>query len=242
MSVREAGKLPVVLGWSTGQDGWGGDMNRNLALLSTLAQLTIESVTATEPPSTAVEWEVYFIANNPTGPWAGQGGKLAILVAEAWEFVTPAYGWEARLRDTEAFIWWNGEQWLDRGTGEPADGGDPSGLPIGQKVLYSRPGSPGPGEKFVVPIDQPLLLATGAAGSLAYCETPSAVSAFYRILRNSTEVGRIVFAAGSYAGTFSVASSVTFGVGDRLIIVAPADTPAGLSDVSLSLRLLFTGV
>lgn len=242
MAVREAGKLPVVLGWATGQDGWGGDMNRNLALLSTLAQLTLESVTATAPPSSANEWSVYAIASNPTGAWAGQAGRLGILIDGAWEFVLPSYGWLGRLRSTNSFVWWDGETWVDLQTGQAADGGDETAptTPTGQRVAYFRPGNPAPDEVFVFPIDQPMLLSRGSG--LSFCEKPPAASMYFRIRRNNTEVGKLRFAAGSYDGVFEIPSTVTFGAGDRLVFAAPADAVPGLSGVSFVLRLQLLGV
>lgn len=241
MAVREAGKLPVVLGWATGQDGWGGDMNRNLALLSTLAQLTIESVTATSPPTTAAEWSVYAVASNPTGAWAGQGGRLGILIDGAWEFVVPSYGWLGRLRATNTFVWWDGETWVDLETGEAADGGDTATTPTGQKVAYFRPGAPAPDELFVFAIDQPLVLNEGSATGTAFCEQPPTSAMYYRIHRNGTEIGKLRFAGGSYDGVFEIPSTITFGVGDRLIFTAPAEAVPGLSDVSFVLRLQLLG-
>lgn len=241
MAVRESPKLPIVLGWATGEDGWGGDMNQNLAVTAAMTHPVIESLTFSAPPPEAAEWMIYFVAENPINEWAGQEGKLALLLQSGWLFRAPIYGFEARLRSTGTFIWWDGTQWLDRETGENAGGGGSTdGLPIGQKVLYSRPGRPASNEKFVVLIDQPMVLPEGADGSQAACETPATGSTFFTLWRNNTQIGRVNFGNGDYNGEFAVAQSVTFGTGDRFIMKAPETLAEDIADISMTIRLLFT--
>lgn len=242
MPSRPAGKLPLQLGWSTGEDGWGGDMNRNLALLSVMVGGSLESLTFNTPPPEAVEWSVYFVAPNPTGPWTGQAGRLAVLIQGAWEFLLPYYGLTLRLRAMDSFVWWDGTQWVSLETGQPAEGGgDTSGLPIGEKVAYSRAGQPAPGERFIYLIDQPVAFASGGAGSLATCDSAPATACFYRLYRNSQEIGTIDFAAGSFNGVFNVPSSVTFGLEDQLVAQAPDEAVTGFGGIAFKFRLLYTG-
>lgn len=241
MAVGRSPLMPLVSGWATGEDGWGGDMNQNLKLVAVLTQPTIESLTFTSPPPEATDWQVYFVAIGATGDWANQSGKLAVLLDGAWLFAPPWYGLVARLRSQEAFVWWNGDGWEDLISGESVgDGGDTSGLPIGQKVLYSRPGQPGSGEKFVVMVDEPMVLAQGAAGSLASCVSPPETNFGMKFYRNNTEIGSLQFASGGFTGSFVVPESITFGAGDRFVVQAPSVIPESLADIAFTLRFLYT--
>lgn len=241
MAVRQSPLLPITLGWATGEDGWGGDMNENLAVISALAQPVIESLTFSAPPPEAAEWMMYYVSENPINEWAGQGGKLALLLQSGWLFFAPTLGFEARLRSQDIFIWWNGTEWLERETGESAGGGGPTdGLPIGQKVLYSRPGRPASNEKFIVLIDEPLVLPAGADRSQAMCDSPAAAPTFFTLYRNSTSIGTLTFRAGEYVGEFAISDAITFGAGDRFIMQAPEALAEGISDIAITFRFLFT--
>lgn len=241
MAIESTPDFAIRYGWETGEGGWGGDMNQNLAVLSVAGQLVIESLAFSAPPPTAQTFELYGVNENAGGAWAGRDGQLALLLNDGWLFIEPQYGWRARLRSQENFVWYTGAAWVNEATGKPVEGdqGDTSKLPIGQKINITRPGQPAPGEKWTFLIDEPMVIAAGAAGSLAVCDTAGAESFYFTILRNDNEVGRVSFAAGDYEGTFIVPSSLTLGVGDKLNIVAPGTTISGLSGVSMLIRLLF---
>lgn len=75
----------------------------------------------TAPPGSPNEMDVYLVASSPTGAWAGQAGKLAVLMNSAWYFLTPKGGWKGRVKDenidigydaTESAWYVMGDPWL----------------------------------------------------------------------------------------------------------------------------------
>lgn len=69
--------------------------NEALLILDALVQAGITEFDATTPPQAVAEGALYALGANPTGDWAGEGGKLAVRTETAWLFVPPAEGWRA---------------------------------------------------------------------------------------------------------------------------------------------------
>ena len=69
--------------------------NEALTRLDIAAQLAVEAIDATTPPSAPEAGQVWALGPAPTGDWAGEGDRLAAFVNEAWLFVTPGEGWRA---------------------------------------------------------------------------------------------------------------------------------------------------
>jgi hypothetical protein len=57
----------------------------------------------------------------------------------------------------------------------------------------------------------------------------------FMLLKNSTSIGAVQFAAGEAAGSFSVAAAVDFAAGDLFAIAAPIPQDATLADTALNL-------
>ncbi|CUH82635.1 DUF2793 domain-containing protein [Tropicibacter naphthalenivorans] len=69
--------------------------NEALQMLDALVQSGITEFGSNTPPLTATDGAIYALGAVPTGEWAGQAGKLALRVPNAWIFITPQPGWRA---------------------------------------------------------------------------------------------------------------------------------------------------
>lgn len=85
--------------------------NEALNRLDGLVQAVVEDKDLTAPPGAPVEGRVWIVAAAATGAWAGQDGKLAQFIGGAWQFVTPAEGFRAWLKDEGLEIRHTGVAW-----------------------------------------------------------------------------------------------------------------------------------
>jgi hypothetical protein len=69
-------------------------------------------------------------------------------------------------------------------------------------------------------------------GSLAQCKIPAFGIVVFQIMKNNAPFGTIRFASGSYTGTFSSPSAVTFNITDELAI--QVDNTVNAQDVTFS--------
>ncbi len=69
--------------------------NEALRQLDALVQLAVRQIDGIQPPASAEDGEIHALGSDPTGAWAGQGGKLAMRSGGAWTFVAPQDGWRA---------------------------------------------------------------------------------------------------------------------------------------------------
>ena len=76
-------------------------VNEALARLDALAQLRIETLTATAPPLTAIDGETYWVPTGATGDWFGFDDQLAIFSNGNWVFLAPKEGWVAWVVDID---------------------------------------------------------------------------------------------------------------------------------------------
>lgn len=104
----------LLAGWTTGEDGWGADMNANLRRLDCLTQANVISRTLTAPPGSPTDGAAYIVAASPTGAWSGQAGKIARWYAAGagWEFYTPRTGWRVWSAADGADYRYNGTTWV----------------------------------------------------------------------------------------------------------------------------------
>lgn len=73
--------------------------NEAMRLLDLIVQLSVESRSLTVPPASPAEAERHIVPTGATGAWAGQAGRIAVQTQGAWEFLEPAEGWQAFVRD-----------------------------------------------------------------------------------------------------------------------------------------------
>ncbi|GAB4290390.1 MAG: DUF2793 domain-containing protein [Roseovarius sp.] len=67
--------------------------NEALQLLDALVQAVVEETGAETPPLTPVTGTLYALGAAPGGEWAGEAGRLALRIPDAWLFITPREGW-----------------------------------------------------------------------------------------------------------------------------------------------------
>jgi hypothetical protein len=78
-------------------------------------------------------------------------------------------------------------------------------------------------------------LPIGFAGSVALAGTAPAAAVTFSVTKNGTQIGTINFALGATTATFTAASAVSFVVGDRIKLIAPATQDSALSDLTFTL-------
>lgn len=88
--------LPLLSG---GQASKHVTMNEALTRIDTLLLLSIRSWTTLAPPPGAAEGDRYVVPSGASGDWAGEDGKLAVLVNGGWDFSIPLSGWRAFVED-----------------------------------------------------------------------------------------------------------------------------------------------
>lgn len=98
--------------WNLGEDGWKDEMDRNLLLISVLAQGgVISKVSAT--PGAPSDGDVHiFDETHGTQP-----NKIAIRDAAGWTYITPQEGWLVYNRGANYFEKFDGTVWAELSTG-----------------------------------------------------------------------------------------------------------------------------
>jgi hypothetical protein len=65
----------------------------------------------TAPPGSEAQLDTYLVAAGATGTWAGQDGKLAVIINTAYTFIAPLAGWIAWVDDEGGYVGFNGATW-----------------------------------------------------------------------------------------------------------------------------------
>lgn len=86
-------------------------VNEALSVLDSIAQLTLESMTTSAPPSAGVEGQGFAVPVGATGDWAGAEGAIAIFSNAGWRFVAPMAGWKAYVKDEARAYLFDGAEW-----------------------------------------------------------------------------------------------------------------------------------
>lgn len=87
--------------------------NEAIQILDGLVQAVVEETGAETPPFEPVAGQLFALGPAPTGDWTGEGGKLALRVAEAWLFLTPREGWRAWDKAAGRYKVHDGAEWVD---------------------------------------------------------------------------------------------------------------------------------
>lgn len=87
--------------------------NEALARLDGLVHLSVISRVLATPPGTVAEGDRYLIPSSPTGAWAGQVGKVALVIGGGWVFVSPREGWRLWVENEDKLLVFNGSTWID---------------------------------------------------------------------------------------------------------------------------------
>jgi hypothetical protein len=78
----------------------------------------------------------------------------------------------------------------------------------------------------------PVVVPAGLSGSQGAAAIAASAVTTFKIQKNSTNVGTMVFAASATAATFTMSAATTFDAGDVLTMVAPATPDATLADLA----------
>lgn len=137
----------------------------------------------------------------------------------------------------------------DGGTGGPADVeealddlfsalGDIQDLGTPLDPAFFFAGGTGDEDRRVTYVaTRPFDLPTSLTGSQTYAGTAAAATAgvTFTLQKNGSPIGTVAFAAAASTATFTFASPVSFAVGDRLSVLAPADLDT-IEEVSITLK------
>ncbi|WP_424968937.1 DUF2793 domain-containing protein [Dinoroseobacter sp. S76] len=91
-------------------------VNESLIRLDAVAQLVLQSITETTPPSDAEEGAVYAVPAGAQPPWNAATGLLAVRSNGGWEYITPREGWQAWIRDAQGVFLFDGIDWVAQST------------------------------------------------------------------------------------------------------------------------------
>ncbi len=97
-------------------------VNEALVRLDGLAQLVMQSRSATTPPASAPDGTVYMLPAGSVNAWAGQDGNLAIASNGGWVFLAPQAGWRGYVADEALAVIHDGSAWVPDGTTQSPGG------------------------------------------------------------------------------------------------------------------------
>lgn len=86
--------------------------NEALLLLDALTHLSVLSRGVASPPS-AADGARYLLGAAPSGAWAGQPGRIALMQGGGWVFIAPRPGWRMWVEDEARLIVFDGAQWRE---------------------------------------------------------------------------------------------------------------------------------
>ncbi|MFT4742078.1 MAG: hypothetical protein ACI91Z_000049 [Yoonia sp.] len=89
--------------------------NAALELIDMVAQLAVEALDATTPPTSAAEGQAWAVGASPSGAWSSHAGDIAAWRGGGWLFVTPVIGWRAWDKTTGAIYAYDGAGWIAAG-------------------------------------------------------------------------------------------------------------------------------
>lgn len=120
MASSNGPNLGLTYGWTPrsgttpGESGWGEAMTANLKKLDAVVGVSVLSRT-TLTPAVTTDGTRYIVPGTGTltGDFVGQANKLAVRVAGAWVFYTPARGWLAEVASDGSFVKFDGTNWVD---------------------------------------------------------------------------------------------------------------------------------
>lgn len=242
MAKKTAPTQGLSYGWVRGEDFWGGPVNEDLLFIDAMIQPVVQSLSFATPPADATAGMCYLVAANAAGAWAGQSGKLAVLVEGSWAFYEPKRGWRVRIESLDGFFWFDGTSWLNEDTGEdPVNPGpDPTVKPTAYDISVTVSDAMYDDEAIVhLPLLDALMLPANMQKSALDMLSASQVYAQMRVQRNGQNVGTITVQAGAYTAQFTTVggNAIQFAAGDRLTIRAPVQAVAAFKNFGFIIRL-----
>ena len=110
MAASNDPNLNLYYGWDPRESGWNTGMDANLKKLGAVVHLSVISM-ETDIPGSPANGDRYIVPSGATGDWSGHDGQVAVRVAGAWEFYSPARGWRAWVEDENAEAVRNASAW-----------------------------------------------------------------------------------------------------------------------------------
>lgn len=105
MAARTLPGLGLKGFWGSGYDGWDGEMDANLRMLSAIVQGIAKSATTTLPGS-PTNGDIYIVKVGDAN-----AGKVAVRDNGAWVYFTATEGWRLWVTDVKKFFVFNGATW-----------------------------------------------------------------------------------------------------------------------------------
>lgn len=244
MAKKTAPSQGLAYGWERGEDFWGGPVNEDLLFIDTMIAPIVQSMSFSTPPADAVEGYAYLVPDNPSGPWAGQGGTLAVLIEGAWTFYTPKEGWRVRVKSISDFVWYDGSTWLTESGGQDPQnpGTDPDVKPTAYDIAATISDVMYADEAIIhLPVIDDMMLPANMLGAQLDMLSVATVYFQLRLQRNGANVGTITVNPGSFSAVFATTggNAVRFAAGDRLTIRAPTLQVASAKNFGFVIRLNF---
>ena len=85
--------------------------NEALVALDLVVQLAVISRVLATPPALPTVGDRYIVAAAPTGPWAGQAGRIALYAETGWQFTAALPGWCAHVLAEKQMAAFDGLVW-----------------------------------------------------------------------------------------------------------------------------------
>jgi len=98
-------------------------INEGLDILDSRVGTAVFSDQLTSPPAGPAVGDLYLVPASPTGAWAGQTDRVARWDGGAWLFYPPEAGWRLYVVASDAFRYWDGDQWLTEQIGTASASG-----------------------------------------------------------------------------------------------------------------------
>jgi len=184
------------------------------------------------PPGSPAEGDSYIIPAGATGVWASKTDQIASWIGGGWSYYTPIEGvgplW---VNDENAIVNFSGTAWVLTGgsTAPYITGGALSGKPGLNQVMLVHP--------MAIATSFP----SGLANSKGYARVAATAQTDFDLRKKlsgggaESSIGTMRFAAAAQEATFIFSSTVTFAIGDVLIVVG-GTADATLADIGFSIR------
>lgn len=236
MPATQGPNAGLSLGWSPGEDFWGGPMNDNLLFLDSFMFPYIRTASRASPPADAKNGDMYIVATGGSGAWANADGLLALLVDDKWTFYQPKKGLRTYLQSTKRFVWFDGSNWVNEADGSDATNPTPENNPKQYHVAVTIPYQPSNSELLLfMPTPIVIQIKKGGGSSIATLKNPSPGYVQLVLNRNGKQFGTIDFENGNSDGTFNIPETTTFTRGDHLEMVAPADVLTDFKNIGITM-------
>lgn len=86
--------------------------NEAIQRLDVLVQAVVQNRTLTIPPEAPSEGQCHIVAQNASGDWTGQDGRLAVFIPPGWDFIAPRLGWQVYVLDEDGVATFTTTGWV----------------------------------------------------------------------------------------------------------------------------------